>query len=64
LHCGADSAVDAPQVERRQPWPNSSPSPPGVEVNGQTVLSVVDGSTIKKSALKYLSKSGIADPAP
>lgn len=37
---------------------------PGVEVNGQTVLSVVEGSSIKKSALKHLSKNGIADPVP
>lgn len=37
---------------------------PGVEVNGQTVLSVVEGSTIKKSALKFLSKNGINDPQP
>lgn len=37
---------------------------PKVEVNGQTVLSVVDGSTIKKSALKFLSKCGIDDPQP
>ena len=37
---------------------------PGVEVNGQTVLSVVEGSTIKRSALKYLSKNGIVDPVP
>lgn len=37
---------------------------PGVEVNGQTVLSVVEGSTIKMSALNYLAKNGIADPKP
>ncbi len=36
----------------------------GVEVNGQTVLSVVEGSTIKKSAFKLLSKCGIDDPKP
>jgi hypothetical protein len=37
---------------------------PGVEVNGQTVLSVVEGCAIKKSALRHLSKNGIVDPEP
>lgn len=37
---------------------------PGIEVNGQTVLSVVEGSTIKKSAYKYLAKCGIDNPVP
>lgn len=36
----------------------------GVEVNGQTVLSVVAGSTFKNMAVKYLNEYGIVDPKP
>ncbi len=40
----------------------------GVEVNGQTVMSVVSGmstiSTFKEMALKILASKGIADPKP
>ena len=34
----------------------------GVEVNGETVLSVVDGSPLKKLALDILEKNGIKEP--
>ncbi len=38
---------------------------PGVEVNGQTVLSVVNGmGTMKSMGLKFLSEAGISDPDP
>lgn len=38
---------------------------PNVEVNGETILSVVDGMRIFKSgAYRILEKSGISDPAP
>jgi len=36
----------------------------GVEVNGETVLSVVNGSPIKEMALKILAKNGIDNPKP
>jgi hypothetical protein len=36
----------------------------GVEVNGETVLSIVDGSVMKEKALKLLEKHGIINPAP
>ena len=35
-----------------------------VEVNGETVLAVVDGSPIKSMALQILEKNGIKNPAP
>jgi hypothetical protein len=34
----------------------------GVQVNGETVLSIVDGSPLKKLALDILEKNGIKDP--
>ena len=38
---------------------------PSVEVNGETVLSVVEGMGIfKDSAYKVLEENGIKDPAP
>jgi hypothetical protein len=38
---------------------------PGVEVNGQTVLSIVEGmSTFKRCALQILADCGISDPQP
>ena len=36
----------------------------GVEVNGETVLSVVNGSPIKDMALKILERHGIKNPKP
>ena len=36
----------------------------GVEVNGETVLSIVDGSVMKDKALKILEKNAIVDPTP
>ncbi len=36
----------------------------GVEVNGQTVLSVVEGSVMKEKAFKLLEKHGIVNPEP
>ncbi len=38
---------------------------PGVEVNGQTVLSVVEGmGTMRTMALQILARNGIPDPKP
>ena len=37
---------------------------PGVEVNGQTVLSVIDAMSFKKRALQILAENGIVDPKP
>ena len=38
---------------------------PGVEVNGETVLSIVDGMGVfKNAAFKILSENGISDPKP
>lgn len=37
---------------------------PGVEVNGETVISIIAGSPIKSMALQILEKNGIVDPQP
>ncbi len=37
---------------------------PGVEVNGQTVLSVVDAMSIKRRGLQILAENGIDNPKP
>ena len=37
---------------------------PGVEVNGQTVLSVVDAMSVKRRGLQILAENGIEDPKP
>lgn len=37
---------------------------PGIEVNGEAILSVIDGSTIKGVAIALLARHGIIQPRP